>query len=394
MPDQKTDNQTPPTDSNPLNTVQRTLFTDHWSFPLRVLGKALILFLLLNLLFAWLSPLEGLGGVSFYNWLLPGRERLPYGENSTLAYNLSLYNVPAMIASHEITQEKAEDEYRVLLIGDSASWGWFLENEDTLAGQLNGMDLRREDGKRVVVYNMAYPVMSLTKDLMLLDAAGQFDPDLILWPVTLESFPREKQLFAPIVQNNPDRVRPLVEAYDLLLDTADSRFVDPTYLDRTIVGSRRSLADLLRLQLYGFSWAATGIDQYIPQEITLRSSDFEEDITWQTFDEPVEFTEQDLAWDVLDAGRLMAGDIPLLLVNEPMYIGNGENSDLRYNAFYPRWAYDQYRELLAEKTAREGWNFLDLWEAIDPQEFTDTPVHLTPEGSRQLAELIAPAILK
>ncbi|MEJ2751705.1 MAG: hypothetical protein P8169_03320 [Chloroflexota bacterium] len=384
----------PNTENRSLKTGHRSLATANWSFPLRVVGKALVLFLLLNLLFAWQTPLESLGRVSLYNWLLPGRERLPYGENSALAYNLSLYNVPAMLASHRIVQAKAEDEYRVLLIGDSAGWGWFLENEDTLAGQLNGMDLRREDGQRVVVYNMAYPVMSLTKDLMLLDAARQYDPDLILWPVTLESFPRDKQLFAPIVQNNPDRVRPLIEEYDLLLDTADSRFIDPDFLDRTIAGSRRSLADLIRLQLYGFSWAATSIDQTIPQEITLRSSDFEEDITWQTFDRPVEFSGQDLAWEVLDAGRAMAGDIPLLLVNEPMYISSGENSDLRYNAFYPRWAYDQFRELLGEKMTQEGWDFLDLWDAIAPQEFTDTPVHLTPEGSRQLAELIAPVILE
>jgi hypothetical protein len=27
-----------------------------------------------------------------------------------------------------------------------------------------------------------------------------------------------------------------------------------------------------------------------------------------------------------------------------------------------------------------------LWDAIPPEEFTDTPVHLTPAGSRLLAE--------
>ena len=365
----------------------------NWGFPLRVAGKALILFVLLNLLFALLAPMDTLGQLSLYNRLLPGRERLPYGENSALAYNLSLFNVPAMLASHELVQEKEEDAYRVLLIGDSAGWGWFLENKDTLAGQLNEMDLRRADGKRVVVSNLAYPVMSLTKDLMFLDALRQTDPDLILWPVTLESFARDKQLFAPIVQQNPERVRPLIEEYDLLLDTADTRFVDPDFLDETAVGRRRDLADLIRLQAYGFSWAATGIDQYIPEEIEPRRSDFEEDVSWQSFDEPAVFADEDLAWEVLDAGREMAGDLPLLLVNEPMYISSGVNSDLRYNSFYPRWAYDQYRQLLGEKAQNEGWDYLDLWDQIAPEEFTDTPLHLTPEGSRQLAELVAPAIL-
>jgi hypothetical protein len=229
---------------------------------------------------------------------------------------------------------------------------------------------------------------------MFLDAARGYDADLILWPVTLESFPREKQLFAPVVQQNPERLRPLIEAYDLGLDTADARFVDPTFLERTAVGQRRNLADLIRLQLYGFSWAATGIDQYIPGEITLRRSDFEPDVSWQTFPEPVTFTEEDLAWEVLDAGRALAGETPVLLVNEPMYISSGSNSDLRYNSFYPRWAYDQYRQLLGEKAQQEEWLYLDLWDRIAPQEFTDTPVHLTPQGSRQLAELLAEEILK
>ncbi len=66
--------------------------------------------------------------------------------------------------------------------------------------------------------------------------------------------------------------------------------------------------------------------------------------------------------------------------------------DLRYNSFYPRWAYDQYRELLAGAAEAGGWEYLDLWDAIPANEFTDTPVHLTPEGSRLLAERLAESI--
>ena len=41
----------------------------------------------------------------------------------------------------------------------------------------------------------------------------------------------------------------------------------------------------------------------------------------------------------------------MLLVNEPMLISNGANSEIRYNFFYPRWAYDEYRSMLAEALA-------------------------------------------
>jgi hypothetical protein len=81
----------------------------------------------------------------------------------------------------------------------------------------------------------------------------------------------------------------------------------------------------------------------------------------------------------------MAGEAPVLLVNEPIYISAGENSALRYNSFYPRWAYDQYRALLARAASAQGWHYVDLWDLIPPEEFTDTPVHLTPSSTTALA---------
>jgi len=365
-----------------------------WRYLLRIVGKAALIFVLFNLIFSALTPLEQLGTFTLYNWILPGRQRLPYGENSRESYNLSLNNVPAMIGSHEIVREKADNDFRVIIIGDSGAWGWFLENDDTLAGQINSGDYLTADGKNVKAYNLGYPVMSLLKDLMILEASIGFDPDLIIWPVTLESFPREKQLFSPIVQNNTARVRSLIEAFDLQLDSDDNRLADQTFLENTLVGQRRNLADLIRLQLFGFSWAVTRIDQSIPVEIALRKSDFEEDISWQDFDEPVSFSEDDLAFDVIEAGRTLTGDVPLLIINEPMFISSGDNSDLRYNSFYPRWAYDQYREMLGEMALNRNWSYLDIWDTISPLEFTDTPVHLTSEGSRLMAERISEEILR
>ncbi len=35
-----------------------------------------------------------------------------------------------------------------------------------------------------------------------------------------------------------------------------------------------------------------------------------------------------------------------------------------------------------------------MWDKISPIEFTDTPVHLTPEGSRLMSERVVEEILK
>ena len=46
-------------------------------------------------------------------------------------------NLEAMFASHAISQPKATDEFRVVVIGDSSVWGILLDNDQTLPGQLD-----------------------------------------------------------------------------------------------------------------------------------------------------------------------------------------------------------------------------------------------------------------
>ena len=75
-----------------------------------------------------------------------------------------------------------------------------------------------------------------------------------------------------------------------------------------------------------------------------------------------------------------------------MLISEGANSDIRYNFFYPRWAYDDYRILLHENAATNSWNYLDLWYLIPANEFTNSAIHLTPAGEQVLAGQIAAAI--
>jgi hypothetical protein len=376
--------------SESLDGIQERLVAIDWPFIGRVFLKAALLFLLFNAVFAAGRPLDALGRLSLYNLAFPGRARLPYGEVPAEDYNLTLNNLPAMLAAHEWSRPPATDEFRVLIIGDSGVWGWFLENGDTLVGQINALDVRAADGRRVVAHNLGYPVMSLTKDLLLLDAAlERADPDLILWPVTLQSFARGRQLEHPLLRENASRVHDLISRYGLALDPADPRFVERNFPAETIVGRRRDLADWLRLQAWGLAWAATGRDQAIPDEIPLRQTDLENNESWLDISARRPLTSDDLAFDVLRAGIARAGDVPLVIINEPIYVSDGANSDVRYNSFYPRWAYDDYREILAAAAAAEGWRYLDLWDAIPPEEFTDTPVHLTPAGNRLLAGLLA-----
>lgn len=354
-----------------------------WSFLRNVLLKALLLLLLVNLIFAaWFSP-ERLGCISAYNRLFPGRERFPFGEDPQHAYNLSLYNFAAMFAAHTVSAPAPAGEYRLFLLGDSSVWGSLLTPEETLAGRLNALNLTCR-GRRVRSYNLGYPTLSLTKDLMVLDEALRYRPDAIVWLVTLESFPEEMQLASPVVANNPQRVQRLRQRYDLRLPGEGP--AEPTFWERTLIGQRRALADLARLQLYGVLWVATGIDQAYPPSFRPAQRDLEADTGFHGRRPP---DLSGLAFEVLEAGLLAAGDLPVLLVNEPVMLSSGQNAQIRYNFYYPRWAYDQYRRQMAARARQSGWRYLDLWDTIPEAEFTNSAIHLTPGAETRLAERIA-----
>jgi hypothetical protein len=355
--------------------------------PLRILLKATVLVLLVSVLFASVDP-SGLGKLSLYNHLFPGRERLPFGENQQVAYNLSLYNLDAMFASHVLDGSAPDDgTYRVFLLGDSSVWGTLLTPGQTLAGQLDAAGLTI-CGKPARFYNLGYPSLSLAKDLMLLERAMRYQPDQVVWLTTLESFPRESQLAAPILANNPEPARDLIDRFDLALDPRDTDLAEPTFPSQTLFGRRRDLADLVRLQLYGVMWAATGVDQTYPEDYERAALDLaaDEEFHGRT---PTTLDPDSLALDVLEAGHRLVGDTPMMLVNEPILVSQGANSDIRYNFFYPRWAYDQYRQLLAARATERGWQYLDLWDLAPPGEFTNSAIHLTPSGEALLAGRIA-----
>ena len=345
-----------------------------------VLARALILLVVLLGLAVIFDPAGAIGKASLYNSLIPGRQRFPYGEDPQKSYNMTINDLDAMFASHLASRPKETDEFRVFVFGDSSVWGTLLSNKQTLTGLLNEQGIETCDGKRVVFYNLGYPTLSLQKDTLFISRALQHEPDLILWPLTLESFPGMNPSISPLLGYNREEVKHLFPA------TAPPEEEVQTIWDM-IQEQRRGLADWLRYQLYGVMWAATGIDQDLSQVWQPAQRDFDPD---STFNNREEFDLTDaLDFTPLTTGITLAGDIPVWLVNEPILISNGENSTIRYNFFYPRWAYDDYRQVLRDEANANAWNYLDLWNLVPEGEFTNSAIHLTPAGEKLLAERIA-----
>lgn len=354
----------------------------------RIVIKSLIFFSLCNVIFSLVNPTDYLGHFSAYNIIFPGRKRLPYGERPDLAYNLSTYNLPAMFSTHEINKlYKPDNEFRIIVIGDSSVWGYLLPLESTLSEQINQMQVDVSNGRIIRAFNLGYPTLSATKDLLFLSQAVKYQPDLVIWLVTLESLVWEKQFSSPIVLANSRRVNSILQSHRVEYDLEAIPYPIPSFWEKTIIGQRRNLADIFRLQVYGVLWAATGIDQAYPESYEPPQYDLAADETYYSLFNPI--SASDLALSILETGISVVGEQKIMLVNEPIFVSSGKNSDLRYNFFYPRWVYDEYRHIMLER----NWFYLDAWDSVPPSEFTNSAIHLSPIGTNLLAQKIVAEIL-
>lgn len=349
---------------------------------LRLILKSISLFLVFNLVFIALSDIP-YGKISFYNTLFLGRERLPFGENPEKSYNITMNNLDAMVGSQKISNTKnVRDHYKIVVIGDSSVWGFLQTPENTLAGLLDtNIDFQCRS-KPIEVFNLGYPSLSILKDIMIIEKISEFNPDLIIWLVTLESFPLKYQTDTPLVKNNPKETNRIIKKYALNIPLFE---INP--LDFSIIGQRRNLSDILRLQFYGFMWSATGIDQEYPEKYNPAQRDFKEDLSFKDFEYP-DLDTEDLAIEMIKKTVSTLSDVNFVIINEPILISNGENSHIRYNHYYPRWAYDAYREILDNEMVESGIKYYDFWDIVPETEFTNSAIHLTTAGERILADNI------
>ncbi len=346
-------------------------------------AKTLAFFLLANLLFALITP--PVGKISGYNWLFPGRERLPFGAGAS-DLNISVDDLNALFASHKISQAKQPGEYRVLLLGDSSIWGELLQPQETLAAALQNSVAC--PGRTLRFYNLGYPHPSVQKDLLFLQEAQKHQPDLILWALT--PFSLTPKAPNPLLLQNFEQVLALTAQYSLPYDYANAQAPRSLY-QKSIVGQRDSLARMALLQALGIAWGATGKDTAPLTAYPPLSPDVKGSLAFGGFDAPQDLS-QTFLWSYLEAGVQMNPHTPILFFNEPIFVASGKNSDVRYNAMYPRWAYDQYRSLLRQTAQTQGWQYVDVWDIIPPQGFTDNPLHLSAQGESLLAAALQPYI--
>lgn len=354
----------------------------------RVLVKALIIVTVVNvaLLAAGANPVRALVQLNTFALAGEKRPRLAYPSDFT---NGQL-PVEALLGMHALSEPKAPGEFRVVLLGDSGIAGWGVPDDETLAAELNDLGIRVRGG-RAVAYNLAYPQPSAARDLIILDAALRYEPDLVVWfvtPAALNNAPDAAGQNRVFYDLNRARLQALAREHGDLLDgwmqaNAAALLPDePAWQAYTAIRDQELLPVWLNSLFYPLVEP-----ELAPSERRVGAEPVPDRARYTLADPGFSSMPND-AWQFLRAGcrEARAGGAQLVIVNQPMAIGTeGSGSEINYNLMYGRELYDRYREALVWFTGYYGLSYTDLWDAIPAARFTDTPTHMDAMGYKMLA---------
>lgn len=369
---------------------------------LRICIETLFIFSIVNVVFAWINP--PIKSLEPFNRILPGFQRFPIlqtaviKKDGTVNYSTEVISdLDILLPSHYISgQQKSKDEYRIILLGDSSARGAGLSIEQTLAGQINQSNLRSCDNRSMVVYNLGLPGPAL-KDLMILsEAMKNYDPDLVIWTFTMDTFQAvdalQQRQDRIIISSNIDRIRALEKITGHQFLTNYNLPKTTSFIDRTIYGRAGELNLLLRLSLLDINYMSIGTDE---PRMLVDTSRIQKKAVDKN-DNYADLKSGDNVMDILDVRLLLsaskiAKEIPIIYVNEPIY--SRKQNPVRYNESYPRWAYDQYRSAFHNLIETQSWIYLDLWDQLPPSEFSNSAFHRTAKGETLMAQVLIPVIL-
>src|SRR5689334_2435203 len=183
---------------------------------LRIFVKAVVLLIILNVVCVALNfnPVDAL--IRFNSWWLVGhgRARLVYPSD----FQNGQLPAEALVGAHALAYTpKAADEFRVVVLGESGIAGWGLHDEETFTAQLTARGVKI-GSKHVVAYNLAYPSPNVARDILFLDEAMKYKPDLVIWfltPAALDDAPSAIGTNAVLFDLNRARLQHLTDTFGL-----------------------------------------------------------------------------------------------------------------------------------------------------------------------------------
>jgi hypothetical protein len=347
---------------------------------LRLALKVLAILIVVNVLYIAVRPYDAVVPYSIIGRVVPLRKRiiLPAREEQA-----QLGPVEMLLNAHEISQPKAPDEFRVVVLGDSGINGWGLGDDQTINAYLTtmGVDLQ---GRKVRAYNLAYVGFNATRDLLIADAALAYQPDLILWFVTLNTFIETEP--DRLIAFNQVRMTRLTTQFQLS-DLNAQRFghYENSWWQQSLFSQRADIFQWINFQSYALRQSQfSGMDSNLIR-------DHLSDQYLIAPDAPTSLPMPNQNWLPLTALSQLSST-PVFIVNEPIYIA--ADSANTYNSFYGKTLYDQYRQAFTSFCNENHLWCLDLWNSLSPSDFTDSPVHHSAHGNQTLASQVGDEIVR
>lgn len=118
-----------------------------------------------------------------YEYLLKPNTQGTYKLNSSYTWSYKINSEG--FRGDEIDKEKNPDEKRVIFLGDSYTFGWAINQNETYISRLNNL-LNRNKSQRYQLINMGMPGYNTIQEAALLKTKGlKFNPDLIVLEYTI-----------------------------------------------------------------------------------------------------------------------------------------------------------------------------------------------------------------
>lgn len=311
---------------------------------------------------------------------------------------ISVYWLEPLLRQHELCwwSPHRPGELRVVLVGNSSVFGFPLPVEQTFAHLLN-QDFATEDVP-AHVFNLAWVNTYQLKDAVIIHDALPYQPDVILYPITLAEMQHAAPIIFPsVIQFFDSNASPLAA----LAAHPPPGLAEPLALYRPVLESRRpvqwSFARLqeggtfLRTAVQGHAQSVgrrLGAVQPTPpvwtagRQTTYDCSRTQADFDWQ-------FRGWQ-SWNVLaylEQIRSTRG-VAAVVVNWP--VAHEPVGDC-YNVRYPAAAFAEYNAWLRAETAARGLHYVDLHDLLPADFFLDS-LHVSAAGHRQIAEQLSRAL--
>lgn len=311
-----------------------------------------------------------------------------------------------LFRQHEVCWRTPErpDEARVLLIGNSAIYGFPLPVEETVAYLLNRLFSR--DRVAAHVFNLAAVATYQLKDALIIHEALKYRPDMIVYPLTLAEFARYPATLADFAQLPPQPWHGLLQVFEsnrgtiqALAKEQPAGLSEPVDLfNKFLENSGTSWYGLAQEQLGTLirtaarAHARSLLRRLVPDappqtELPGRQTHYDCGQTKRQMDLYYRDWQR---WNIIAylAQIRDATGVTVVLVNWP--VAHEPVGDC-YNVRYTNAALEQYDVWLRAQAEERQLPYVDLHDMLRADEFVDS-LHVMAPGQRKIAERLAPVL--